>query len=388
MNLEYFKTLQNPQSGSHCFTSKDSKACPGAMHALQARLKHLENEKTHFKDNQIIFESRCYNDREKWQTRFLQEINLNKQQESLFINQLHKQQEQIQQLQVRTLSLQEQLKTKETQTNNSQNSSIHLKNQFKADIQSLHLQIELLQKSLNIKSSETKSTSTQSYKLIQEKNLLSQELKQQKIIRSNLESELKFSIENLEYQQNLQSLEFEFIKSSSELSNKIKELEINNRSLREISTNQYKKIQYLRRQIVELSEFNFINEEEFMDQRDLKNRNESNRKVRPKSVPRSFNRFKSQKENLDKGKIICGLGERGCEDEVRRMIGESGKNLDMLNQRYKTLIGLSYKENSDLASVRRDLMRISDEIELNNEELYDLKKKQQEFLRAKLVGYD
>ena len=66
------------------------------------------------------------------------------------------------------------------------------------------------------------------------------------------------------------------------------------------------------------------------------------------------------------------------------MIEESEKNLDKLNQRYKTLLGLSYKDTSDLATVRKDMAKIADEIDLKSEELYDLKKKQQEFLYWKM----
>ena len=95
MNLKYPGNLLKPSADTHKFIPQDSKACASAMLALQARLKLLENEKTYFKDNQILLESRSYKDREKWQTRFLDEVHLNKASESLLINKLHEQEVQI-----------------------------------------------------------------------------------------------------------------------------------------------------------------------------------------------------------------------------------------------------------------------------------------------------
>ena len=55
----YFK------EGSLNFAPKDSKACAGAMRALQDRLKSLESENSELKDKLIVHETRSNNDREK-----------------------------------------------------------------------------------------------------------------------------------------------------------------------------------------------------------------------------------------------------------------------------------------------------------------------------------
>lgn len=389
MNFEDLDNLRSPSMNTYNFASKDSKACAGAMRALQERLKDLESENIDLKDKQIVLESRCNNDREKWQTRLMEEVQLNKEKESLYSNKLHEQEEQIERLQLRICTLEEQVKIKETQVKYAEKDTFRLMEQFKVDVESLNIQIELLQKALNEKSSETKSTSSAVDRLEREKNLIAEELKQEKRISSSLQSEVNFLRENHEnqrssLQKNLEALESNLLKNTSELTSKVKELEIKNKSLREMNSNQSRQIEHLRKEISELSKLNKRSEEN-KEPKDVKKQNESIKRTPVKSLSRTNIRSKSPQKTLKKEKSLTGLGPRESEDDVRKMIEESEKNLDKLNQRYKTLLGLSYKDTSDLATVRKDMAKIADEIDLKSEELYDLKKKQQEFLRAKLL---
>ena len=389
MNFEDLENLRSPSINTYNLASRDSKACAGAMRALQDRLKDLESENIDLKDKQIVLESRCNNDREKWQTRLMEEVQLNKEKESLYSNKLHEQEEQIERLQLRICTLEEQVKIKETQVKYAEKDSFRLMEQFKVDVESLNIQIELLQKALNEKSSETKSTSTAADRLEREKNLIAEELKQEKRISSSLQSEVNFLRENHEnqrssLQRNLETLESELLKNTSELTSKVKELEIKNKSLREMNTNQTRQIEHLRKEISELSKLSKRNEEA-KEPKDTKKPNEGLKRTPVKSMSRTNIRSKSPQKTLKKEKSFTGLAARESEDDVRKMIEESEKNLDKLNQRYKTLLGLSYKDTSDLATVRKDMSKIADEIDLKSEELYDLKKKQQEFLRAKLL---
>jgi chromosome segregation ATPase len=388
MNFEDLENLRSPSVGTYNFTPKDSKACAGAMRALQEKLKDLESENIDLKDKLIVLESRSNNDREKWQTRLMEEVQLNKEKESLYSSKVHDQEEQIEKLQLRICTLEEQVKIKETQVKYAEKDSYRLMEQFKVDVESLNLQIELLQKALSEKSSESKSSGTIVDRLEREKNLITEELKQEKRISASLQSEVNFLRENHEsqrtsLQKNLEALESELSKTNAELLTKVKELEIKNKSLREMNSNQNKQIEHLRKELSQLSKIGKKNEES----KDLgKNKlNESSKRAPVKSNSRTSIRSKSPQKSLTKDKSLTEFKPRESEDEVRRMIEDSEKNLDKLNQRYKTLLNLSFKETSDLATVRRDMSKIADEIDSKSEELYDLKKKQQEFLRAKLL---
>ena len=77
------------------FVPRDSKACAGAMRALQEHLKELESENNELKDKIAVFENRSANDREKWQIRIMEEVQQGKDKENLLQNRLKERDEEI-----------------------------------------------------------------------------------------------------------------------------------------------------------------------------------------------------------------------------------------------------------------------------------------------------
>lgn len=116
---------------------------------------------------------------------------------------------------------------------------------------------------------------------------------------------------------------------------------------------------------------------------------ETQKKAPSKSMSKPILRSKSPSIQKPKHKKEASLSEMKevteNEDDLRKKIVNSEKELEKLNQRYKNLLSLSYKEGGDLATVRKDMSKVADEIDAKSEELYDFKKKQQTFLRAKLT---
>ena len=393
MNFEELDHYRGISTGTYNFTPKDSKACAGAMRALQDRLKGLESENLDLKDKLIVLENRGNNDREKWQTRLIEEVQLNKEKEAIYSNKLQEREEEIERLHLRVCTLEEQMKIKETQVKYAEKEANRLMEQFKVDVESLNLQIELMHKALNEKQCESKSSNHVVERLEREKSLIAEELKQEKRISTSLQSEVNFLRENNEnqrnsLQKNLEALENELSKQNLELISKVKELEIKNKSLRELNSNQSRQIDHLRKEVAEMNKVSKKNDEQKIE--NLKNKGmETLKKVAPgKTLSRTNIRSKSPaKPNLKKQNSMTEFKmNRESEDDVRKLIEENERTLDKLNQRYKTLLGLSYKDNSDLATVRRDMSKIADEIDQKSEELYDLKKRQQDFLRAKLLA--
>lgn len=393
MNFEELDHYRGISTGTYNFTPKDSKACAGAMRALQDRLKGLESENLDLKDKLIVLENRGNNDREKWQTRLIEEVQLNKEKEAIYSNKLQEREEEIERLHLRVCTLEEQMKIKETQVKYAEKEANRLMEQFKVDVESLNLQIELMHKALNEKQCESKSSNHVVERLEREKSLIAEELKQEKRISTSLQSEVNFLRENNEnqrnsLQKNLEALENELSKQNLELISKVKELEIKNKSLRELNSNQSRQIDHLRKEVAEMNKVSKKNDEQKIE--NLKNKGmETLKKVAPgKTLSRTNIRSKSPaKPNLKKQNSMTEFKmNRESEDDVRKLIEENERTLEKLNQRYKTLLGLSYKDNSDLATVRRDMSKIADEIDQKSEELYDLKKRQQDFLRAKLLA--
>lgn len=375
------------------FTPKDSKACAGAMRALQERLKSIENDNSELRDKLLVLESRSTNDREKWQIRMMEEIQLSKDKENLLQNRLIERDEEIHKMSQKLSHMEEQLKIKDTQCRYAENEAKRNIEQSTVDCESLQLQIDLLQKQLNERKNQGKNTTTVIEKIEREKNLIEEELKQEKRINQSLQSEVNFLRENSEHQRvsmqkNFENLEVELNKQNSEYFQKIKELEIKNKSLRDLTANQSRQVEHLKKEIAELMKAKKNSDEQKIEI--LKNRGvEIQKKVPGKSMSKPVLRSKSpsmQKPQHKKEKSMPELKETlESEEDLRKKIVVHEKDLEKLNQRYKSLLNLSYKESGDLSAVRKDMGKLADEIDQKSEELYDLKKKQQVFLRAKLV---
>ena len=375
------------------FIPKDSKACAGAMRALQDRLKGIESENIELKDKLIVLESRATNDREKWQIRMMEEVQLSKDKENLLQNRLQERDEEIKKQMQKISNMEEQLKIKETQCRHIENEIKRNHEQYSVDVESLNLQIELLQKNLHERKFEGKNSYAAVERIEREKILIEEELKQEKRINQSLQSEVNYLRENSEnqrvsLQKNFENLEAELNKQNSEYYQKIKELEIKNKSMRDLNNNQQKQIEHLKKEISELIKGRKISEDQKIEI--LKNKGlEIPKKLPSKSLSKPTLRSKSPSTNKGTHKKEKSLVEpkeaQENEESLRKVIVSCEKDLEKLNQRYKSLLTLSYKESGDLSTVRKDMSKVTDEIDKKSEELYDFKKRQQHYLRAKLI---
>ncbi len=116
---------------------------------------------------------------------------------------------------------------------------------------------------------------------------------------------------------------------------------------------------------------------------------ETLKKAPVKRLSKPIFREKSPNRSVQKNKREASMSgikvSINNEDELKKLIIECEKELERLNQRYKTLIGMSYKDSGDLSTVRTDMAKTASEIDNKSEELYELKKRQQQILRAKLI---
>ncbi|OMJ75826.1 hypothetical protein SteCoe_24967 [Stentor coeruleus] len=386
--------FKNFSGSSYNYTPKDSRACAGAMRALQERLKQLENENAELKDKIVVIEGRVNNDREKWQIRMMEEFETSKQKEELLTKRLKERDEEIIKLQNRVGQMEEHVRIKETQCRYAENEVKRNTEQYRIDIESLNLQVELLQKTLNEKQAEGKSSSLNNDKLERDKTLLEEELKQEKRINQGLQSEVKFLRENSEnqrmsMQKNFETMEQELTKQNIEYSQKVKELEIKTKSFKDLNNNQTKQIEHLKKEISELLKSKKQAEERKFES--VKNKTiEPLKKIPAKSQSKPTISSKSpsipSKTIHKKEKSLPEVKELiETEDDIRKQIINYENEVEKLNQRYKSLLNLSYKDSEDLSTVRKDITKVAEDIDKKSEELYDLKKRQQQFLRAKLA---
>lgn len=394
MNIQDFESGQKNISGlSLNFTPKDSRACAGAMRALQDKLKQIEVENSELKDKIIVIEGRMNNDREKWQIRLMEEIELAKEKEENLLKKIDEREDHIENLQSKLDNIEEHIKIKENQCKYSESESKRTLEQYNLDIESLNIQIELLQKSLNDKQAENKNLCQSFDKQNREKALLEEELKQEKRVNQSLQAEVNYLRENSEHnrlslQKNFETIEQELTRQNTEFQQKIKELEIKNKSLREMNSNQTKQIDHLKKEIADFVKTKKQSDEQKVD--NIKSKTiETVKRVSGKTQTKPIRDKSPNKTNcltMKKQKSECDLKETPeTEDDIRKQVFKCENELERLNQVYKSLLSLSYKDNEDLTAVRKDMTRIADEIDKKSEELYEFKKKQQQLLRAKLI---
>lgn len=357
-----------------------SRAVSGAMKALQDKIKLLESEVHHYKEQLLSGESKYSVDRDKWQTRLMSEIQMSKERESMLQTRVNNYTTEVQKLQKRLSQSDEQLKIKEIQCKFAESEGKRSFEQFSVDMESLTLQIEHLQKIVNTKSQQEQKMQKLFDQAVRDKEYAEEELKQQKRINAGLQSEVNFLRENSDYQRsslqkNYETVEHELTVQNQDFLAKIKELEIKNKSLREASHNQSQQILHLKKEIGEL---NRMNEDKGVKKVDLI-KTKSLAKKPPVKLSNTKRRSVSPKGSESKKR---SLGE----EDFRKQIGLCEKEIDRLSSSYRDLICLTSSGSGDLNGLRKEMTRLASDIEKKNEELYEYKKKQQEFLRERLYN--
>lgn len=367
------------------FTAVDSssRALTGAMKALQEKIKYLDSELHACKDQLLSSESKYSSDREKWQTRLLSEIQMSKERENMLQTRLSSFASEVQKLQQKLNSCEEQLKIKDIQCKFTESEGKRNFDQFSVDIESLTLQIDYLQKNLASKTANEQKLQKALDQAVRDKEVAEEELKQQKRINSGLQSEVNFLRENSEFQRtslhkNLITVESELTNQNSEFAQKIKELEVKNKSLRDLNHNQNQQISHLKKEILEM---NRMNEEKTLKKIDL-----IKTKSFAKKPPVKVNTSKRRSASPKVRESFREPEKKKVEEDFRKQIFNCEKEIDKLSNSYKDLICLTSSGSADLNSLRREMTRLAGDIEKKNEELYEYKKKQQEFLRERLYN--
>jgi hypothetical protein len=332
-------------------TPKDSRSVANAMRALHERIKTLELENIELKDRLIVLDSRAENDREKWQIRMMEEVQISKDKQDLLQSKLLSKEEEIKELK------------KILKAGHCQDSQFYLN-----EIQSLTGNIsELKQKIASFNDMK---------KIVEENRVLKEKVKQEGEFSKNLQKENKNLKLSLGHPQVVNLKNYE---NSEEISEKFKNLEKKFQNLNQVNLSQNRLIEDLKKEVSRLSKLELSRQSSEKSKPKSKNNSKSIKSTRSNS---QTNRIKHDRCNSSQ--VIPEIQEN--EFDIKIMIQESEKNLSLLNSKYKNLIGISHKDPASLLEVRKNLSLVADEIDQKSDELFLLKKKHQEFLRAKLYS--
>ena len=365
----------------HSPSDQSSRALAGAMRALQEKIKILESELSASKDQISVLESKSANDREKWQSRLVEEIQMSKEKENYLQSRQSELEEEIKKLHCKWNSAEEQIKIKDIQCKFAENESKRSADQFSVEIENLALQLEFATKSLNAKAALEKKNQKIVDQALRDKELAEEELKQQKRINSGLQAEVNYLRENSDYKRNslqksYETVEQELTSQNFELQQKVKEYEIKNKSLKELTHNQQQQILHLKKEIFDI---NRSTEASSTLKLDL---------IKSKSIIKKPPITRSRKSVSPVQKIREKSSRKVFEndEDFKRQISLCEKELDKLSNSYRDLICLSSSGSGDLSNLRKEMAKLAFEIEKKNEQLFEYKKKQQNCLKEKLMN--
>lgn len=401
-----------------------SKSFAGAMRSLQDKIRFLETENTDLKDRLVAAENKAQKDRDQWQVKIMEELKHASAKDKGMQSRLLDLEEELRKKMQRVLMLEEQLKIKDTQIRHCENEIKRNMDQFVIDKENSSLQQEYVQKQLVNKTNEEKKLKEYLDKAERERSLANEELAQEKRISSGLKSEVQYLRENngaqrTNLQKNHELLEMELSKQNQEYLLKVKELEIKLRSAKELGTNQAQQIEYLKKEIAQLQLENRNAEDSRIEV--LKSRTYDDSLTNPKKgvkrlqtnrtgklgatiktkSPTPYSSSKSllvepnktlkrptgtQKRSLNERSLSSLISVRSARDEdYQTDIEKVEQEIADVSSKYRRLLQVSQEATGDLGSLRKELNLLCLDMEKKNEELYEFKRKQQSFLKQKLI---
>lgn len=341
-----------------CFknsNSKDSKSVANALRALNERIKELELENNELKDRLIVIDSRANNDREKWQIRMMEEVQIAKDKEDVLRSKLVKKDEEIRELK-------ERLKN----TNGAEGD----KGVYLEEIRGLTEKIMQVKQRIGFEENYQEKTKTvPRIKPIDTK----------KLITSSKSDNLE--VKNLSFHQS--SLDPYQAKKDEDLLVRFLVLESKFNNLNKENVSQSRLIEDLKKEVSRLSRISKNSTPKSRSKRIEKFSNKNDSKVVHVRSTSQSNRVKESARCTNSCPVKENIEE---EVDVRRLIEDSEKKLEQLNLKYRNLIGVTGQDPVLLSNIRKDLNLVAGQIDLQSDELFELKKKHQQWLKSKLYS--
>mmetsp|Transcript_33024 Transcript_33024/g.58147 ORF Transcript_33024/g.58147 Transcript_33024/m.58147 type:complete len:487 (+) Transcript_33024:852-2312(+) len=406
-----------------------TKSIAKAMRALQDRIKAVETEKIHLAAQLKDVEERFSAERNKWQSRVMDEINQSSVKEKTILSRFSDVETENTTLNEKCALQQEQLKILESQVKILQNENRHLTETYDIDRGNWSMQLEYIEKELGIKKEAEKQYQKELRTMETQLNESREELRQVKLSFDKLSSESSFLRKNAEQQRfslekNFEQIEATYSKQNQENVQRIKQLELQVRKMKEQVKSAEKNVEYWKKE----SQTNLtIEQKPAKVKRALSSQSkttdlESSAKKKPRKLKKSTSKSKlnetasaasipqytshqtSQYTSLptslyptslpphayslppttstltDRPKTVKFEETVDSQSEIRTLEQE----ISTLNRNYKQLLKETSEDASDLSTLRVELNSIAEQMEVKTSRLYNLKREQQALLKSRM----
>ena len=409
----------------------ESKSVASAMRALQDRIRALEGENSALRHTIKMYEDKSKNELERLQQRYYQDTQYATDKEKTFVNKQRELEEELRKHIARGNQMQDRLAISETEAKHLREELKRTEDLYRIEKENWSLERESYHRALSSKNNEEKSLAGLVKKLESEKEIIADELKQQRNINQTMQAELEFIQKNSEtrtysLQKNLEQIENELAKQNSDNLQKLKQVEIQNKSLVAQLEQRDKQVNFLKSEVEKLqrslkdsedarvsllsqsSKENLSSNTPRKARSILKTPRSNSRPAsttRMRSTPRSsdshtprshrvapINRSKSRKDDLSSSQNLSATHRASpynnhtseSEDSIAREIASTEREINEMNKRYKSLLRRSYEGGVDLPTIRAEIGNLAQSLEVKSNELYLLKKKQSSILRDRL----
>lgn len=392
-----------------------SKAVASAMRSLQEKIKQLEGENAGLRSNYVELEDRYVRDRERWQQKLLTEVGaVNEKHRDVHIRderlsvELNRTRESFEELKEKLQIAEGRVRVLETENRRSNE-------QTSIDRENGNLQIINLQRKLEQVEDEAKELRLINQRLETDRKVQAEELMQAEQLITSLKDELSYLRDHSELtrstlQSSLASSEAQLIKKNAEYEQQLRQLEVKNRSLTELSENHKRQLEYLKKEIAEIQQAKgesdiarhsmlkksqraeavvkdamSLNEQLVDAVKTQKYRRTQPRKTtkRPRSASKPLTPKPKAAERHVPAQAQTSRTRESTEVdwEIRRL----EDTISNLNKQYRNMLQNSYTSSTDLKSLRVQLNAIAETLEDKTNELYRLKRMQQTALKEQIA---
>jgi hypothetical protein len=366
-----FSTKENHLSSAN---HKKSKAYAAAMKALQEKLQELEIENSSLSQKLSETESKRQSDRHNF--------DLQQQEDRLRYEKLLKQkindldqQEKISQKGLK--KLQDSIKISEIKLKFNEEQVTRLNEQLQLDKENFQLETECLKKALADAKASEKDLNEALLREKKAKKLLKDQIIEQEKLVESLKEEVEYLKDHnkehkIRLEENFKSIKSELILKNQENLAMIKQLNLKNKNLQRLANDSKKQGDFYKIQCIKLSQ-------KARESQDLAKEMKKSRSKSRISEGKATNRRSVSSLRLSE---TPDFTEEAC---IGKAINSKEFEIKKLSDRYQKLQSLQF-DTSELESFQQNLEEICVNMEKKNRELSELKKKQRESLKLRLVG--
>lgn len=369
-----FSLKENQSSSGH---QKKSKAYAAAMKALQDKLIELDSENISLK--QKIQDSESKRQIEK-QTLEIQIQEDRQRYEKIFKNKLNDLEQQEKNSQKTIKKLNDSLKVIQIKLKFNEDQVLRLNEQLVIDKENFILETECIKKSLEDSKNNEKEVKEELIKAKREKKVLKDQLVEQEKYIETLREEVEYLKEHnkehkLRIEENFKSIKSELILKNQENLAIIKQLNMKNKNLQRVANDSKKQGEFFKIQCIKLSQKARESQETAKEMKKSRSKSRNFESVKPtnrRSV--SSLRFSDATDTEVTYDDCIGQAINNKEVEIRK-----------LSDRYNKMQSVQLDTN-EIENFQRNLEDICVCMDRKNKELYELKRKQRDQLKLKLVA--